>query len=320
MTVAVKNPPETGSAGPLAHLAVASLAGVVYVALSLWGVVFGVPRLLSSVWPEPSAVIVTLMIVLIAAAAVGLSFVGARLYQANHKPGLCAGVFLGLVALLVVAEVVSAVGTLLEYGGSPSGVGIGVMGAVAVALIGGLGYLASRPQFDGWLVTVEEQGWFSFTSYKRNQGSRVRRATLLGIVLVIGCGIYTLLAHQTVKVSSSWTISIPYTGVEIPLLPHVGLTLPLLLTALALWLGWRVVNYPVFADFLIATEAEMNKVSWTSRKRLVQDTIVVLVTVFLLTMFLFVVDMAWAWGLTKIGVLQQAPPGTQSTAVQEPSY
>ena len=33
-------------------------------------------------------------------------------------------------------------------------------------------------------------------------------------------------------------------------------------------------------DFLIATEAEMNKVSWTTRKRLVKDTIVVLVTVF----------------------------------------
>ena len=50
---------------------------------------------------------------------------------------------------------------------------------------------------------------------------------------------------------------------------------------------------PTFADFLIATEAEMNKVSWTNRKRLVQDTVVVLVTVFLFTMFLFVVDILW---------------------------
>ena len=52
-------------------------------------------------------------------------------------------------------------------------------------------------------------------------------------------------------------------------------------------------NVPTFADFLIATEAEMNKVSWTTRKRLMQDTIVVLVTVFLFTMFLFVVDIIW---------------------------
>ena len=51
-----------------------------------------------------------------------------------------------------------------------------------------------------------------------------------------------------------------------------------------LWRAWRgMVNFPAFADFLIATEAEMNKVSWTTRKRLVQDTIVVLTTVVLMT-------------------------------------
>jgi preprotein translocase SecE subunit len=59
------------------------------------------------------------------------------------------------------------------------------------------------------------------------------------------------------------------------------------------WISWRIVNWPVFADFLIATEAEMNKVSWTTRKRLYQDTIVVLVTVVLFTLFLFVVDILW---------------------------
>ncbi len=60
-----------------------------------------------------------------------------------------------------------------------------------------------------------------------------------------------------------------------------------------MWVSWRIVNWPVFADFLIATEAEMNKVSWTSRKRLIQDTVVVLVTVALLTTFLFIVDILW---------------------------
>ena len=32
--------------------------------------------------------------------------------------------------------------------------------------------------------------------------------------------------------------------------------------AFGLWLGYRIVNVPQFADFLIAVEAEMNKVSW----------------------------------------------------------
>ncbi|MBI3824283.1 MAG: preprotein translocase subunit SecE [Planctomycetes bacterium] len=58
----------------------------------------------------------------------------------------------------------------------------------------------------------------------------------------------------------------------------------------------------MFADFLVATEAEMNKVSWTNRRRLVQDTIVVLVTVVLFTSFLFVVDIIWIKVLSAPGV------------------
>ena len=73
----------------------------------------------------------------------------------------------------------------------------------------------------------------------------------------------------------------------------------LLLAAMGIWFAWRAVNFPTFADFLIATEAELNKVSWTSRKRLVQDTIVVLVTLFLFTIFLLVVDATWGWVLSR---------------------
>ncbi len=89
-------------------------------------------------------------------------------------------------------------------------------------------------------------------------------------------------------------------------LPALQVTLPLLLIALALWAAWRLVNYPAFADFLIATEAELNKVSWITRKRLVQDTIVVLVTTLLLAVFLFAMDQTWRvlLSMKPIGVLQ----------------
>ena len=50
----------------------------------------------------------------------------------------------------------------------------------------------------------------------------------------------------------------------------VHLVVPLLLSAGLIWFAWRIVNWPTFADFLIATEAEINKVSWTTRKRLVR--------------------------------------------------
>jgi preprotein translocase SecE subunit len=104
------------------------------------------------------------------------------------------------------------------------------------------------------------------------------------------------------------------------LLPHVRYTLPLLLAALGLWFAWRVVNMPSFADFLIATEAELNKVSWASRRRLVQDTIVVLTTVILMTVFLMLVDVAWGKLLSwrYIGVLQLGDTGaTQQKELDE---
>ena len=53
----------------------------------------------------------------------------------------------------------------------------------------------------------------------------------------------------------------------------------------------------------IATEAEMNKVSWTSREELKRATLVVLVTVSLMAVFLFGVDFLWQFLLRLIGVL-----------------
>jgi preprotein translocase SecE subunit len=82
----------------------------------------------------------------------------------------------------------------------------------------------------------------------------------------------------------------------------VHLIAPIVLAVLLVWAAWRSVNIPGFADFLIATEAEMNKVSWTNRRRLYQDTIVVLVTVFLFTGFLFVVDIIWIKVLSAPGI------------------
>jgi preprotein translocase SecE subunit len=92
---------------------------------------------------------------------------------------------------------------------------------------------------------------------------------------------------------------------SLTLLPAVQYTVPLLLLVLSLWLAWRVVNMPAFADFLIATEAELNKVSWTTQRRLVQDTVVVLTTVVLMAAFLFLMDQAWRILLSSrpVGVL-----------------
>ena len=59
--------------------------------------------------------------------------------------------------------------------------------------------------------------------------------------------------------------------------------------------------------------------SWTSRRRLVQDTIVVLVTVFLFAVFLLVVDQTWGWLLTRetlFGGIVPKPKAAQVTFSQ----
>jgi len=68
------------------------------------------------------------------------------------------------------------------------------------------------------------------------------------------------------------------------------------------WFGFRVVNWPRFADFLIAVEAEMAKVSWPGKTELVRASIVVIFTIFFLAMILFVFDIAWQAVFRALGV------------------
>lgn len=93
---------------------------------------------------------------------------------------------------------------------------------------------------------------------------------------------------------------------QIPLLPNMQFSLPLLILAVGFWLSWRLVNVPLFSEFLISTESEMNKVSWTSWGRLMQDTLVVLSTLIFFAVTLFAMDIAWKQILSSrwIGVLQ----------------
>jgi len=69
------------------------------------------------------------------------------------------------------------------------------------------------------------------------------------------------------------------------------------------WMAYRLVNLPSFADFLIAVEAEMNKVSWPSRPELIRASTVVLVTIFFLAAVLFGFDWFWRVAFQLLGIL-----------------
>jgi preprotein translocase subunit SecE len=85
---------------------------------------------------------------------------------------------------------------------------------------------------------------------------------------------------------------------------------PALVAAGLGWLIFRIVHFPPFAEFLIATEAEMNKVSWTNKEDLIRFTSVVLTTVVIMALFLFLVDTLWTFLLRFIGVLQFSGGGS----------
>jgi preprotein translocase subunit SecE len=70
-----------------------------------------------------------------------------------------------------------------------------------------------------------------------------------------------------------------------------------------LWLGFRIVNLPTFADFLIAVEAEMNKVSWPSRTELIRASMVVIILMFGLMIVLYLYDVGLTVFLQAIGVV-----------------
>ena len=72
-----------------------------------------------------------------------------------------------------------------------------------------------------------------------------------------------------------------------------------LFVVLALFLLW-LVNKPSVADFMIAAEGEMKKVSWSSRQEIIVSTTVVIVVVILMALVLFVTDMTFRTFFTWI--------------------
>ena len=536
MSVAVKTPTGTTSAGSRVSPALVSLVGVLFLLASLAIVFELIPTLWWGFWEsyagiESRFVGGSLLLMIGIAAVVGLFLMGGWLLGSDRQPGVRAGIafgFLGLVFAVLLARWASLWFEHWAYdsvGNVESTYLIATAVAAGALLVGWL-WLFTRPATHERLIQVEGGGWFSTKAYKSNQGQRVRRATILGILLLIGAGIYTLLTHQVLARSGpDWALDLPFTGkvavqnygdtrpflavlpadkkrevqitaagkasgfrdkqivtfaaykeavqtalakqdvpgfqkaatdeptaflmalskevfdpkmkevladktlpdstirrleaqyeptayeglgelvpvfekelkatnkadtladwqwqvpaavlvldrytlrdenrrtdpskyvkvilandsrfkagdivpkddfdaevekiekdgrgrqpptsgslitasgrtnyASITLLPSIQFTVPLLLLAASIWFAWRVVNMPMFADFLIATEAELNKVSWTTQRRLVQDTIVVLITVVMMAVFLFGMDYTWRIVLSwkPIGVL-----------------
>lgn len=121
--------------------------------------------------------------------------------------------------------------------------------------------------------------------YKRSQGRVTRQVTCAVLWLTVLLGAWRLSVYSQGS-GPAWVYLVP------------GLVI-----AVGLWVAYRVVNFPRFADFLIAVEAEMAKVSWPTRSELLRSSLVVIVSLLALGTILFAFDLLWQQLLRLLGVL-----------------
>jgi len=131
-----------------------------------------------------------------------------------------------------------------------------------------------------------------FDLYKRGQGYYTRSGTAVGAAVIILAGANFLHGRLVFQAEANWT---SWVRIGIPLVFAVGL-------GLLTW--WLVGTHRPTCDFMIHTEGEMKKVSWSSRKELIGSTKVVILFTVLLAMILFGVDILFMAFFGSIGVLR----------------
>jgi preprotein translocase subunit SecE len=118
-----------------------------------------------------------------------------------------------------------------------------------------------------------------FKIYKRGQGKYTRLSSAFIAALIVGLGCLRL--FQKLEATSfgnqrvtMWIATMVPTG---------------LFVILALVVFW-LVNKPSVADFMIAAEGEMKKVSWSSRQEIMVSTSIVIVVVIVMSALLGTTD------------------------------
>ena len=114
----------------------------------------------------------------------------------------------------------------------------------------------------------------AFKIYKRGQGYYTRLITALTSFTIVAIGCYVLFTKLSVFGN-----------------PWVEIFAPVVVCAILTFLIFLVVNKPKIADFMIAAEGEIKKVSWASRAEIMASTVVVIGVVILMATLLFLADL-----------------------------
>jgi preprotein translocase subunit SecE len=131
--------------------------------------------------------------------------------------------------------------------------------------------------------------------YKRGQGyyTRLCSAVAAGAVVAIGC--FRLYQKLEAVIFQNPTLKIV-----------VQALLPLAIFSGLGFLIYWLVNKPLIADFMIAAEGELKKVSWSSRKEITASTIVVISVMLFMALVLLLVDIGLQVFFQWIGLIPGA--------------
>jgi len=119
-----------------------------------------------------------------------------------------------------------------------------------------------------------------FAIYKKGQGYWTRMGTAIGAGLL---GL--LLVGQIYSRVPAFMRGDAHRASKIAMIAAV------VFGAIYAFFAWRLMNKPSNVDFLIATDSEMKKVNWTSRRELIGSTKVVIGFMFAIAICLFLLDL-----------------------------
>ena len=116
-----------------------------------------------------------------------------------------------------------------------------------------------------------------FGIYKRGQGKYTRLCSGFGAAIIAGLGCWRLYEKLQATDLGLWVETMVPAG------------LGAMFALLIFWLA----NKPSVADFMIAAEGEMKKVSWSSKQEIAVSTFIVIVVVFIMAALLGTTDLGF---------------------------
>jgi len=122
-----------------------------------------------------------------------------------------------------------------------------------------------------------------FNIYKRGQGKYTRLYSAFAAAIIAGLGCLQLYNQLE---ATSWGLS-NRTAMWIATMVPTGLFV--ILSLLIFWL----VNSHRVADFMIAAEGEMKKVSWSSKQEIAVSTFIVIIVVVIMAVLLGTADVSF---------------------------